>query len=149
MRWLEFQVLFQNPLLWKLWAASSWHHISVICVCWSPGAWGVNDEIFTLVTVHFLSTKSLCYHLLEKELWNSPAKYASAFVKNKKNKKTNSVHEIRFPVWIRCLGWILDHMMTAFPVTFFCCFQPPSWQHGWLSVPGPSLSLEMWFCLTG
>lgn len=85
MWWLEFQVLLWNLLPWKPWAASSWQHISVICICCSPGAWGVNDEIFMLVTIPFLFTKSLCYHPPGEELWNLPAaKYASAFVKNKK-----------------------------------------------------------------
>lgn len=114
MWWLEFQVLCRNLLPGKLWAASSWHHISVICICWSPGTWGVNDEIFMLVTIQFPSTKSLCYHPLERELGNLPAaKYACAFVK----KIPDRVHKIRFPVWIRCLELILDEALGGFSIT--------------------------------
>lgn len=99
-RWLEFQVLFRNLLPWKLWAASSWHHISVICMCWSPGAWGVNDEIFMLVTIHFPSTKSLCYHPLERELENLPAaNYACDFVKKPKESFTKSGFQFESDSW--------------------------------------------------
>lgn len=92
MWWLEFQVLLWNLLPWKPWAASSWQHISVICICCSPVAWGVNDEIFMLVTIPFLFTKNLCYHPPKKELRNLPAaKCASAFVKSKKQMSLQSL----------------------------------------------------------
>lgn len=98
----------QHPTLQAVSSISS----SAICICWSPGTWGANDEIFMLVTIHFplLKASALTLSKCGREF----CLLLNACISMRKLRER--VYKIRFLVSVTSER-IIEDMGRAFPVT--------------------------------